>query len=281
MPNPLKIFSISKKQSTIPFKEYYTNWFHTLKNPLLPLLHQTLSSPSSQALLSSHLNLLLHHFLSYYDSLDLAVTTDPNNLPYLLFPSWRNSLEKPFLFLGDLHPYTFTNLIRSFLDQENHSDDENDLVLDNYNEKKSLVVLDRPWQVMMAWKNTSKKLINKIEQIECGLRLIVPSLMDRYKRAQAGFVARVADDWVGFGGKKEKFDVGEAMKMETEELVSVFVDANRLRRSVISEIVGALNVYQGALFLEGLAQFLVGFKEPGLIREFEKCKIPINDRAGN
>ncbi|EEF32606.1 protein INAPERTURATE POLLEN1 [Ricinus communis] len=269
MPNPFSIFSISKRPSTIPFKEYYTDWFNTLKNPLLPLLHQTLCSPSSPALLSSHFNLLLHHLLSYYDSLDLAVTTDPNNLPYLLFPSWKNSLEKPFLFLGDLHPYTFTNLIRSFLDQENNSDDEN--IRD--------VVFDRPWPVIMAWKDPSRNLINKIEQIECGLRLIVPALMDRYKRAQAGFVGRLAEDWVAFDGKKEKVEIREAMKVEMEELVSVFIDANRLRRSVISDIVGALNLYQGAVFVEGLAQFLVGFKEPDLLREFEKCKIPISDRV--
>ncbi|XP_065857962.1 protein INAPERTURATE POLLEN1 [Euphorbia lathyris] len=251
IPSPFSFFfSTRKKRSAIPFKDYYTDWFNTLKNPLLPLLTQSLSSPSSPALLSSHLNLLLHHFLSYYDALDLAVTTDPNNLPHLLYPSWRNSLEKPFLFLGDLHPYVFPNLVRSFLEQEN-----------GYDEDIRTLVLVQPWPVMMAWKDPPTRLIMKIEQIECGLRLMVPALIDRMKRAQEGFVARVAEEWVNCGGKKEKVEIVEAITAEMEELVSVFLSANRLRRNIISEIIGALSLYQGALFLEALAQFLVGFRD--------------------
>ncbi|WCJ25985.1 Protein INAPERTURATE POLLEN1 [Euphorbia peplus] len=252
MPFPplFSVFTTRKKHPTIPFKNYYTDWFTTLKNPLLPLLTQSLSSPSSTALLSSHLNLLLHHFLSYYDALDLAVTTDPNNLPHLLYPSWRSPLEKPFLFLGDLHPYIFPNLVRSFLEQEN-----------GYDEDMRSLVLDEPWPVTMAWKAPPTRLIVKIEQIECGLRLMVPALSDRVKKAQAGFVARVGDDWVDCGGRKDKVGVKEAVAAEMEDLVSAFLDCNRLRRNVISEIVGVLNLYQGALFLEALAQFLVGFRD--------------------
>uniref|UniRef100_A0A2P2N063 DOG1 domain-containing protein n=1 Tax=Rhizophora mucronata TaxID=61149 RepID=A0A2P2N063_RHIMU len=106
---------------------------------------------------------------------------------------------------------------------------------------------------------------------------MVPSFMDRMKRTQAKFVGRVVEDWVNRGGNKEIIDVGEAMKVEMEELVGVFVDANRLRSSIISDIVGALDAYQGALFLEGLAQFLVGFQDPHLLRKFEKCKIQIRE----
>lgn len=131
----------------------------------------------------------------------------------------------------------------------------------------------------MSWKDPSESLIIKIEQIERGLRLMVPDLVDRMKRAQVGFVRRVAEDWVSYKGKKEKIEVGELMKVEMEELVSVFMDANRLRRSIISEIVGALSIYQGALFLEALAQFLIGFKDPIFLREFERCKTPINEEV--
>ncbi|KAL3610060.1 hypothetical protein D5086_001080 [Populus alba] len=129
---------------------------------------------------------------------------------------------------------------------------------DTENDRKVLV-FDRPCHVVMAWKDPSKHLMIKIEQIERGLRLMVPALLDRVKKAQSGFAGKIAEEWVSCE-RKEKMDVSEAMKAEMEESVTVFLHANRLRRSVISDIVSALNVYQGALFLEGLAQFLVGFQ---------------------
>ncbi|KDO37199.1 hypothetical protein CISIN_1g046664mg [Citrus sinensis] len=75
----------------------------------------------------------------------------------------------------------------------------------------------------MAWSNVSKSLMSQIEQIEGGLRLMVPALIGRIKTVQ-----RV---------------IGEAIKEEMDDMVSVFVDANRLRKSVIAEIVGALSVH--------------------------------------
>ncbi|KAK9195308.1 hypothetical protein WN943_003428 [Citrus x changshan-huyou] len=59
----------------------------------LPLIHKSLSSSFSQTLLYSHVDLLLSHFLSYYDALDNAATQE--NLPELLFRSWHNRLEIP------------------------------------------------------------------------------------------------------------------------------------------------------------------------------------------
>ncbi|XWS61950.1 hypothetical protein CRYUN_Cryun07bG0168500 [Craigia yunnanensis] len=106
--------------------------------------------------------------------------------------------------------------------------------------------------------NPSENLIVRIEQIECGSRLMVPSLVSRVKKVQGGFVGRVAEKWAACEGKKKAFE--EALKVQMEEILGVFVDANRLR-SVIIEIVNATDVYQGALFLEGLAQCLVGFKD--------------------
>lgn len=129
----------------------------------------------------------------------------------------------------------------------------------------------------MAWKDPAKNLMTRIEQIECGLRLMVPALVGRLRKVQSCFVGVVANDWMKCEGRKEKMGVGEAMKVEMEEMVCVFVDANRLRRSVIAEIVGALSVYQAALFLESLAQFLVGFGDQELLGEFERCKKPITE----
>ncbi|KAL9438748.1 hypothetical protein AB3S75_024428 [Citrus x aurantiifolia] len=269
MPRSFASLFSRKKSQTLAFKDYYTNWFNTLQKTLLPLIHKSLSSSSSQTLLYSHVDLLLHHFLSYYDALDSAATQ--GNLPELLYPSWRNSLEVPFLFLGDLHPYLFTNLVRSFLGEESEEEEEeedDDDSLDN-----------RPWQVLMAWRNVSKNLMSQIEQIECGLRLMVPALIGRIKKVQSGFVGRIAEDRVAFERQSDeelKGVIGEAMKEEMDDMVSVFVDANRLRKSVIAEIVGALSVYQAALFLEGLAQFLVGLRDREVLGELNRSKIPIS-----
>ena len=57
---------------------------------------------------------------------------------------------------------------------------------------------------------------------------------------------RIVEDRVAFEGKSDEgFEgvIGEAMKEEMDDMVSVFVDANRLRNIVIAEIVGALSVH--------------------------------------
>ncbi|XVF13328.1 hypothetical protein REPUB_Repub08aG0199300 [Reevesia pubescens] len=275
MPRPFSFFAC-KKSTPLSFKVYYEDWFNTLKNTLLPLLHQSLSSPSP-TLLPFRRDLLLQHFLSYYDFLDLAAS---NDVSQILFPSWRNSLEIPFLFLGDLHPYLFTNLIRSFIDSANN---EKDAETEDFNDpdKGSVLAeilekcLDKPWQVLTAWINPSEDLMVRIERIECGLRPMVPELVCGVKKAQAAFVRRVAKKWDACDQGKKKA-IKEAMKVEMEEMLNVFVGANRLRRTVIIEIVNATDVYQGALFLEGLAQFLVRSKDPVLLGEFQRCKIPIS-----
>ncbi|KAK9179812.1 hypothetical protein WN943_029017 [Citrus x changshan-huyou] len=56
---------------------------------------------------------------------------------------------------------------------------------------------------------------------------------------------RIAEDWVAFEGQSDeglKGVIVEAMKEEMDDTVSVFVDANRLRKYVIVEIVGGLIV---------------------------------------
>ncbi|PWA90511.1 DOG1 domain-containing protein [Artemisia annua] len=91
--------------------------------------------------------------------------------------------------------------------------------------------------------------------------------LEGVRKAQLGFVHKV-------GSGKVTAAVAAA-EME-EEMVGIVMDANRLRKDVISEIVSFTNVYQGALFLEGLAQFLVGFRDGKLLNEFKNCKSRIN-----
>ncbi|GER31697.1 glutamyl-tRNA(Gln) amidotransferase subunit A [Striga asiatica] len=63
---------------------------------------------------------------------------------------------------------------------------------------------------------------------------------------------------------------------EMEELVGVVVDANRLRRSVLADVMSATTVYKATLFLEAAAEFLVGFCDAKLVKEFEECEKAVN-----
>lgn len=109
--------------------------------------------------------------------------------------------------------------------------------------------------------------------MERGLRLMVPNIVARHRDAQAALVGKLADGW-----RIERGDlkVGEVVGEVLDELTHVFLDANRLRMSVLGDIMGALNVHQGALFLEGLAQFYVGFWDTKLLAEFKKSQLPLD-----
>jgi hypothetical protein len=258
--------SSSSSSSTRPFKEYYTEWFNTLKNNHLPLLRRSISG-DSLTLLSTHVELLHQHFQSYYYTLDAAAIADPSQI---INQDWRNSLEKPLLWISDLHPFIFTNLARSFLEDEDISEtDDIDLDLD------LSTVSDRPWQIAMAWRNASETLVTRMEEIECGLKSIVPTLNERLARAEGGFVDRVVGDWFSCkdrGDNKGKVVLGNDVKVYMEEFVSIFLYANRLRRSVLVDIISAASVYQAALFLEGLSMFLIGFRDHDLVNSVEHSK---------
>ncbi|PSS09730.1 Protein INAPERTURATE like [Actinidia chinensis var. chinensis] len=242
----------NRNKTSRPFKDFYAEWIDTLKTTHLPLLRYCLSSSSSEAL-AALVDIIHHHFNSYYADLDLAAS---NDVAQLLFPFWRNPLEIPFLWLGDLHPYLFANLLRSFLNEEETGET-------GFEFGENLSFFDRRWNVVKAWKSPSKGLMSKIEQIECGLRLMVPEIMARERHAHKVFVERLGEDW-------GKFEVRRAAKMD--EMTGAFIDVNR-PRSVLADIMSATSVYQGALFLEKLAQFFVGFRGRELVGEFERCKV--------
>ncbi|XP_028762330.1 protein INAPERTURATE POLLEN1 [Neltuma alba] len=240
-------------------------------------LRRSLSHPDSPTVLSTHVDLLHQHFQSLYHALDLAASSE-DDIAVLLFPDWRSSLEKPLIWLGDLHPYLFTNLVRCFLQEDD------DLTVaeadDGYFIRKNNITVpdqfqERPWQVAMSWRNPSEELVARMDEIEQGLRVMVPMLTMRMRNAEAEFVDRVVEGWYPSRGRKgaaAKVAVGSILSEHMEELVSIFLDANRLRRSVIGEIVGKTSVYQAALFLEALAQFLIGFRDQELVSAMECSK---------
>ncbi|XP_030524876.1 protein INAPERTURATE POLLEN1 [Rhodamnia argentea] len=263
-------------KKTRRFADFHVEWLNALEGTLLPLLRDSLSSSSSSTStqLSSAVHSLHRHLQSYYSALNLAASSSSCQLPQLLYPPWRNSLERPFLFLGDLHPYIFTTLLRSLLENDDH--DSDDECAGVFLEENCNHLLGRPWQVLTAWKNPSKYTISRIEQIECGVRLMVPALWDRAKAEQARLADRVADQWTRASGEKTKdmtAVLGKAAAATTQGLAGVFLDANRLRKSVLADIMSATNVYQAGLFLEALAQFLVGLRDPELLEKFQHCPV--------
>ncbi|KAH6771821.1 hypothetical protein C2S52_005457 [Perilla frutescens var. hirtella] len=255
-----------KKTAATPFAEFYKNWFNTLAATLLPQLRCTLTSfAAPPTLLSIQVEAMHHHLHAYYDALDEAAAAD---VAACLCPDWRNALEKPFLWLADLHPYLFTNLLRSFLDDQESSDDDDVGDHNDISEREEGVQM--PWPVAAAWRSPSKVLTMRVDQIECGLRLMVPALAARVRQAQEKLVRDVGAQW------ESKEVVKAAMEAEMEEMVGVVVDANRLRRSVLADVLSVTNVYQAALFLEAVGIFLVGFRDEKLLEEFEDCERPIN-----
>ncbi|KAK6141930.1 hypothetical protein DH2020_024327 [Rehmannia glutinosa] len=200
-------------------------------------------------------------------ALDAVAASD---VAQCLYPEWRNAVEKPFLWLGDLHPYLFTDLLRSFLDDQDSSQEEDG---DGFLEYAAATVREfhhRPWHVETAWRSQSRALTTRADQIECGLRLMAPAMAARARHAQAKLVKSVGAEWGSREGVKAA--VGEAM----EELVGVVVDANRPRRSVLADVLSVTMVYQAALFFEAVAQFLVGIRDSKLLKEFEDCEKAIN-----
>ncbi|KAJ4953443.1 hypothetical protein NE237_030275 [Protea cynaroides] len=255
-----------RRKNTRLFRDFHDEWIDSLKNTILPQLCCSMSS-SSASLFCTNVEIIYRHFQAYYEALDLAASEDVSQL---LYPDWRNPMEQPFLWFGDLHPNLFTNLLRSFLSDDDNDEDDWD---DGYN-------FDRPLAFALAWKNPSEDLRRRVEQIECGFRLMVPAIVARSRDAQSGFIDRVAVDWVRCGGRKEATKAIEgAAKAQMEDLASVFVDANRLRMSTLTEIMNAINVFQLALFLERLAQFLVGFWDTELLRDFKECKMTLSSPA--
>ncbi|KAK9148050.1 hypothetical protein Scep_006807 [Stephania cephalantha] len=240
----------SRKSRGIPLKDFYEQWINTLKTTLLPDLRRAMLA-SSANLLSTHVHHLHLHFLSYFHALDTATSATAAAAA----ARDTSPLAFPLLWLGDFHPNLFTNLLRSFLTNNPPHPQSNNFFPN-------------------AWTEPSPELVARIEQIECGLRLMVPSVANQLRKAQAGFVDRVAVHWGQCDGREEVSRmIGAALAAQGEVLESVFLDANRLRRSVLSEILSCVDVYQAALFLEKLAHFYVGFSDGDLIREFEQCKL--------
>ncbi|KAK3154828.1 hypothetical protein QOZ80_2BG0195570 [Eleusine coracana subsp. coracana] len=107
----------------------------------------------------------------------------------------------------------------------------------------------------------SPRLLAAVDRVDRRIRASVPAVADRLRRAQEAFVSAE----VAGGADVEAF---------LEELKSVALVANRLRRDVLSELVAAAGGYQAALFLEALSRFVLSMHDPEVLRRFDQCRAP-------
>uniref|UniRef100_A0A0D3DFF3 RRM domain-containing protein n=1 Tax=Brassica oleracea var. oleracea TaxID=109376 RepID=A0A0D3DFF3_BRAOL len=225
-----------------PFNQldgFYTDWSRHLTERCLPTLRDFPTDAKNEAVLGD-----IH---SYYDTLNHYA--NKNTILYFLLPSWRsNSLETPILLLGDINPRLFTSLVQSLVDDVGLSQDP-----------------IRTFSNLAAWEDLSLQLENTINGT-------VSRLLDETREAQDGFIRRFSDKWVSsFRGSQSETVIMETATSVTtdeegggaaimEELVRIFREANQLRKSVITDIAGVLNMNQKVLFLESVCKLLSGFK---------------------
>ncbi|KAL1203939.1 Protein INAPERTURATE POLLEN1 [Cardamine amara subsp. amara] len=113
-------------------EDFYFKWYKSLTRDYLPLLPSA-ASATSDVEITGILKAVLDHMVLYYETLERCA--DHNSISRLFSTSWLNSHETPFLFLGNIHLYLFTNLLRSFIHPE--VQDSSD----------TIVEFDNPWNL--------------------------------------------------------------------------------------------------------------------------------------
>ncbi|KAL0873565.1 hypothetical protein Bca101_023270 [Brassica carinata] len=246
----------SRDSQFVPFIDFYKQWSKTVTEICLPRLRESLSTADSN-ISAANVRHVLNSLEWYYEQLNHYAETEPNTVPYLLFPSWPDSLELQTLFLGDLHPSLLTFLARSFI----------------------LRAVPESSSPEMAAR--TEGLVNRIKWIEGDIEAEIKRLLEDMKKAQILFMARFSDTWALSNHAQEEeqriietvakvaMEDGEAKKAKTDgeakkdAMKDIFVSANILRRNVIRRIVVAIakDYNLAALFLESVCKFFAGFKD--------------------
>ncbi|VVB17815.1 unnamed protein product [Arabis nemorensis] len=158
-------FSIFSRKKPSGFIDLYTELTKTLTETYLPLLRQSRSSD----VLSTNIDRVLSHLNKYYETIPTRLST--------------SSLETPFLLLGDIYPYIFTNLLRTFIDQDTQDSGHVSIAITQE--------ADLSTEFLSAWTEPSDQLLTRINGVECRTRMIVPNLLERLRIVQRGYVARI------------------------------------------------------------------------------------------
>lgn len=105
----------------------------------------------------------------------------------------------------------------------------------------------------------SPRLLAAADRVDRRIRAAVPAVSDHLRRAQEAFISA---------------EVAGAADVEAflEGVKGVALEANRLRRGVLSELVAAAGGYQAALFLEALSRFVLSMHDSEVLRRFDQCR---------
>lgn len=218
---------------------FYTEWSEHLNKRCIPLFRDSPPSAVNNGAVFSDL-------ISYYDTIDHYANRD--TISYFLFPSWRvNSLETSILFLGDIHPHLFFSLVQSFRDpNRDHGD-------------------------LAAWRALAFPANHFVDDVKNKINNTVSRLLREMSEAHERFIQGCSDNWVSWFHSSQRGRQSVTV-METaasvtlgEEFVRIFREANQLRKTTIADIVNLSNENQAALFLEGVCEFLAGFRHQVLL----------------
>ncbi|KAI4338486.1 hypothetical protein MLD38_023540 [Melastoma candidum] len=275
-------------KKTRKFEDFYVEWIDALDVTLLPVLNGS-GAGITEAFLASHVDRIHQHFQNYYTALDAAVISCPHrHLPLLLHPPWFSPLQVPFLFLGDLHPFLLTTLLRSFVLDRDDEDGETDLDEDGgqsdmksppseyYHEEgpddddDAREIHDVHRRMATAWKRPSGVLISRIGEMERWVRRMVPDLTSRVRVSQHRFAEKLGKRLDMYEEDGNGLGVREAAEEEMKEMVTAFLEGNRLRRSVMEEIMRATDAYQAASYFQALGQFIVGLRDKKVVEKSEQ-----------
>lgn len=226
--------------SFVRFEEFYGVWSTILTETCLPRLSSAVTTDA----LSGNIKYVLGQLAWYYKTLNHYANNDSKTILYLLFPPCRNTLEMPILFLGDIHPYLLTRLLRSLVIRAAQDSGGVDTTVS---------------------QDPHAQLLKRIEDIEGEIWHTVSDLQDRMSQAQISFSSRFLYKWVNSQEEIQTVvnTAASVAKEEMYELVRVFVDANLLREEVIDAIVKATKTDQilTAQFLDGVCRIFAAFKD--------------------
>ncbi|CAA7035000.1 unnamed protein product [Microthlaspi erraticum] len=228
------------------FKKLQAVLSNKLTDEYIPLLRRSLSS----GVLKTDVDTVLDGLVAHYESVDHAVN---GNTIGDIYPCLFTNLETPFLLFGDIHPYLFTNLLRSFIERDNEDSHQVSMGL-HLNEAEE-------WKVVSPWKDSSARLMERLDILECRTRMMVPAFLEQMRAAQREYVvARVSEIFSNQGNKKVALNESFTPE-QLDDFVQIFLAANRLRKRVLLSLVDSLTLDESARFLEAVCHILVGFKD--------------------